>query len=168
MRVFKRDGHLLLWGGELLALHGDAREVLILVVLGSPLLRLLVDDEDPARGAGKRVNRVGACGDCRTANLECNVGSEAGGVVGTGTPDLVPRNEFGSELASTQRGSAIVDGDGVSVEGDGGRFGRTGDGLVAFREVGGGENERTGKRCDGAVQHGRSLSFGICFEVVNL
>ena len=56
--LVKRDGEQLQARRALRDLHGNARQVLLLVVLGAPLAGLLVDDQLPAAGAGQGVNRV--------------------------------------------------------------------------------------------------------------
>ena len=57
-------------GGQGLAGHGCAAEVIAFGVGDAPLAGLLADDEEPLLGAGQGEEGVGAGGDVEGADLE--------------------------------------------------------------------------------------------------
>ena len=54
------------------------------------------------------------------ADLQVGLGDEGGGVICSGAPDLVVRDELAHDLAAAHRRGAVVDGDVFAVKGDGG------------------------------------------------
>lgn len=154
--VFEGDGHALLGRGQGVAFERGASEIHLLVVDGSPLSGLLVDDELPGIGGGQGVDGVGAGGNGEGADLEVGGGDEGGGGVGTGAPDLAVGHQAAHDLAAAHGGGAVFDGDGFAVEGDAGGGGRAGH----LSQAGGGEEERTGEGCDGTSMHWSSLFRG--------
>ena len=76
--------------GRLFHPHLDPAQILSLVVDGSPLAGLLVDDQNPVGGVGEiDVERVVALGHDQAAQVEFGVGVQLGGRVGSGAPDRV-------------------------------------------------------------------------------
>jgi len=127
--VLEGDAHDLLRRSNRFRLHGRAAEVLLLVILGSPLAGLVVDDELPAAVRRKRVEGVVACGHGEIAEFKWDRCDECGGWIGSGAPDLIKGDDVAYDFASTYAGPAVPDVDGATRNGDGCGGGRTGHGL---------------------------------------
>jgi hypothetical protein len=136
MGVGEGDAHLVLGGGERVLVHGDADEVLRLVVFGAPLAGLLIDDELPGAFGREGVEGVVAGGDGGVADFEGGVGFEVSGGVGAGAPDLAVRDDVAHDFAAAHEGGVVVDHDGFAGEGDVGVGGRTHDGLGGVAGLG--------------------------------
>jgi hypothetical protein len=158
VRIFKGDGHDLLRGGEGLLLHGSTAEVHGLGIDGAPLAGLFVEDEQPLVRVRQGVEGVGAGGDGEDSDPEVGGGDEGGGIVGARAPWLAIGDQLAHDLAGAHGGGSVVDGDGLTAEGDVGLRGRTwerriggGWGVSHLSEAGGGEDQSTS---DGANEHG--------------
>ena len=98
--VLEGDGHVFLGGGQGLAGHGCAAEIVAFRVRDAPLAGLLADDEEPLVFAGQGEESVGAGGDVEGADLEVGCGDESSGGVGSGAPDLAVGGQLGADFAA--------------------------------------------------------------------
>jgi hypothetical protein len=122
--VLEGDAHDLLGARERLLHHGGAAEVAAFGIRDAPFAGLLADDEGPLAVGGEGEEGVGSGGNHQGTDLEVDGGDEGGGGIGSSAPDFTVGDEAAHDLASAHGGGAVVDGDGLAGEGDGGLGGR--------------------------------------------
>src|SRR5687768_6799559 len=108
-RRLDRDRELLNRLAERADLHLGATDVLRLVVVGSPLAGLAVDDQGPAITSGDGPERVRPARNANGADDEIAIGAKVRRFVRAGTPERVVGDEAAEDLTAALRRPSVVD-----------------------------------------------------------